>query len=123
MNVPVPTTEAQRSKAATQRDTLSVRGPMSDELQLVVSIQTGTLQLHLSPTYCHRIARQAEARRTLARSFAGSETCPEKQDLTNLLYRHGGCTEKPYFERSRSTKTLRKIFPEGDLGILSTNSR
>jgi hypothetical protein len=39
---------------------------MSDELQLVVSAHTRKLQLYLSPTYCHRIARQAEARRTLA---------------------------------------------------------
>jgi multiple sugar transport system ATP-binding protein len=60
---------------------------MSDELQLVVSAHTRKLQLYLSPTYCHRIARQAEARRTLARSFAGCENLPRKQDLTNLLHR------------------------------------
>jgi hypothetical protein len=71
----------QRHRAATQRDTLSVRGPMSDELQLVVSAHTRTLQLYLNPTYCHRIARQAEARRTLARSFAGSENLSRKEDL------------------------------------------
>jgi hypothetical protein len=72
------TAETESSKAATQRDTLNVRGPMSDELQLVVSAHTRKLQLYLSPTSCHRIARQAEARRTLARIFPGSENLSSK---------------------------------------------
>jgi hypothetical protein len=76
---------------------------MSDELQLVVSAHTRKLQLYLTPKYCHRIARQAEARRTLVRSFAGSETCPEKQDLENLLHRgHRDCS-------NASRRTARQI--------------
>jgi hypothetical protein len=70
---PDETAERRRAASRNPKGYLSVRGPMSDELQLVVSAYTRTLQLYLSPKYCHRIARQAEAHRTLARIFPGSE--------------------------------------------------
>jgi hypothetical protein len=75
---------------------------MSDELQLVVSAPTRKLQLYLSPTYCHRIARQAEARRTLARIFAGNELVQKNKILQTCYAEEGAYPRSVQYLGSRA---------------------